>query len=401
MLRRQAYRYRLIPTTTQATLLRQFLGCSRLVWNAVLAENEYRFEQGDPLPLKLGAFCERLNALKARLPFLRDVHSQPLQQTLRDLARAYQSAFDPKVASEIPAFKKKRNGGGFRLPQSFKVERSGVYLPKIGWVAFRFSKRTSKRKVEGTVKNVTVRHEAGHWFVSLQVERDVVEPVHPNLAAEIGVDCGIARFAALSDGTFFDGANAFKKHKRRLATLQRRLSSKVKFSANWKKIKAHITAIHSRIANIRRDQLHKASATISKNHAVVVLEDLAIKNMSASAKGTIEEPGTNVAAKSGLNRRILDQGWGEFRRQLGYKLMWNGGTLLLIDPRNTSRTCNACGHVSAENRKTQAVFACVECGHAANADTNAAKNTLGRAGLARIACGDSQESTKQEALCIV
>lgn len=123
--------------------------------------------------------------------------------------------------------------------------------------------------------------------------------------------------------------------------------------------------------------------------------------MSASAKGTIEEPGTNVAAKSGLNRRILDQGWGEFRRQLGYKLMWNGGTLLLIDPRNTSRTCNACGHVSAENRKTQAVFACVECGHAANADTNAAKNILGRAGLARIACGDSQESTKQEALCIV
>jgi putative transposase len=122
--------------------------------------------------------------------------------------------------------------------------------------------------------------------------------------------------------------------------------------------------------------------------------------MSASAKGTIEEPGTHVSAKSGLNRRILDQGWGEFRRQLGYKLDWLGGTLLLVDPRNTSRTCNACGHVSADNRVSQSAFKCIACGHASNADTNAAKNILGRAGLARIACGESQDSTKQEALCI-
>jgi len=381
-------------------VFQQFLGCSRLVWNAILAENEYRFEQGDPLPLKLGAFCERLNMLKTRLPFLREVHSQPLQQTLRDLARAYQSAFDPKLSAEMPTFKKKRNGGGFRFPQGFKVERSGVYLPKIGWVSFRVSKRTAKRKFDGKVKNVTVRLESGRWFVSLQVEREVAEPVHPNNGSGVGVDLGIARFAALSNRAFFDGANAFKKYERKLAILQRRFARKVKFSANWKKAKARITAVHSRIANIRKDQLHKASATISKKHAVVVLEDLAITNMSASAKGTVDEPGTNVAAKSGLNRRIMDQGWGEFRRQLGYKLAWNGGTLLLVDPRNTSRTCNACGHVSAENRKTQAIFVCVECGYASNADTNAAKNIFGRAGLARIACGELQDSAKQEALCL-
>jgi len=300
----------------------------------------------------------------------------------------------------MPTFKKKRNGGGVRFPQGFKVERSGVYLPKIGWVSFRFSKRTAKRKFEGKVKNVTVRLESGRWFVSLQVEREVAEPVHLNPAAEIGVDLGIARFAALSDGSFFEGANAFKKYERKLVILQRRLANKVRFSANWKKAKARITTIHSRIANIRKDQLHKASATISKNHAVVVLEDLALTNMSASAKGTAEEPGTNVVAKSGLNRRILDQGWGEFRRQLGYKLAWNGGTLLLVDPRNTSRRCNACGHFGAENRKTQANFVCVKCGRASNADTNAAKNILGRAGLAQIACGESQDSMKQEALCI-
>ncbi|MGH7706365.1 MAG: RNA-guided endonuclease InsQ/TnpB family protein, partial [Vulcanimicrobiaceae bacterium] len=146
------------------------------------------------------------------------------------------------------------------------------------------------------------------------------------------------------------------------------------------------------------DMLHKASTTISKNHAVVVLEDLRIRNMTASAKGTLDEPGSNVRAKSGLNRRILAQGWGEFRRQLDYKLAWNGGTLLLVDPRNTSRTCAACGHVSAENRQTQAAFRCIACGHAANADTNAAINILRRAGQVRIACGDSSldGSAKQE-----
>ena len=129
-----------------------------------------------------------------------------------------------------------------------------------------------------------------------------------------------------------------------------------------------------------------------------MLEDLRIANMTTSAIGTVEEPGKNVRAKSGLNRRILDQGWGEFRRQLAYKLEWSGGTLLLVDPRDTSRTCAQCGHVSGENRQTQAAFRCVACGHAANADTNAAINILRRAGSARIACGDSllSESSKQE-----
>lgn len=399
MRRIQGYRFRLKPTATESSLLRQFLGCSRFVWNAILAENEARYAMGDPLSMRYESFAERLMKIKERHDFLRSVHSQPLQQTLRDLAMAYQRAFDPKIAAEMPTFKRKGRASGIRFPQGFKVERNGVYLPKIGWVAFRVSKRTAKRKIEGTVKNVTVRLEAGAWYVSFQAERDVPEPVHPNAGSAIGVDVGVVRFAALSDGTFFEGANAFKKNERRLVILQRRLARKVKFSANWRKAKKLITRLHSRIANIRNDQIHKTSATISKNHAIIVLEDLSVKNMTASAAGTFVEPGRNVAAKSGLNRRILDQGWGEFRRQISYKLVWNGGTLVLVDPRNTSRTCNACGHVSAKNRRTQAVFACVQCGQISNADTNAAKNILGRAGLARITCGGSQEPAKQEAPC--
>ena len=236
----------------------------------------------------------------------------------------------------------------------------------------------------------------------MQTERDVAEPVHQNAGSAVGIDLGVARFAALSDGSFVRGTQAFKTHERRLALLGRRLARKVKFSANWRKAKARLTKLHTRIANIRKDHLHKASATISKSHAIVVMEDLRITNMTKSANGSAERPGSNVRAKAALNRRILDQGWGEFRRQLAYKLAWNGGTLLLVDARNTSRTCSACGHVSAENRRNQVSFICVSCGHASNADTNAAKNILGRAGCARIACGDPSVdgSTRQEARCV-
>jgi len=222
--------------------------------------------------------------------------------------------------------------------------------------------------------------------VSFAAEREVEELIHPMMGEAVGIDLGVNRWAALADGTFLEGANAFKKHESRLAILQQRLAKCVKFSKNWARIKRKITRLHIKVTNVRKDQIHKASCAISKNHAIVIKEDLRIVSMTAAAKGTIEEPGKNVAAKSGLNRRIQDQGCGEFDRQLACKLAWLGGKLLRVDPRNTSRRCNSCGHISKENRLTQESFLCVECGHAANADTNAAKNIEGRAGWARIVC---------------
>ena len=391
MIRRQGYRFRLKPTQADAALLRRFVGCSRFVWNEVLALNELRHECGEK---RLGykAMCEYLVYLKHEYPFLREVHSQPLQQTLKDLATAYQRAFDPKLAARFPRFKKRGRPQGIRFPQGFAIDGSGVSLPKIGWIGFRKS-----REIEGMPKNVTVSCDGEHWYVTIQTQREVDEPIHASDSA-VGIDLGVAKFAALSAGTFLEGVNAFKKYEKRLAFYQRRMARKVKFSVNWRKAKAKVARLQRRIGNVRNERLHTASTTISKNHAVVVMEDLRITNMTASAKGSVEKPGTNVRAKSGLNRRILEQGWGEFRRQLGYKLAWNGGAMLLVDPRNTSRTCAQCGHVSIENRQTQSAFRCVACGHAANADTNAAINILRRAGSARIACGDSPlgESAKQE-----
>lgn len=154
------------------------------------------------------------------------------------------------------------------------------------------------------------------------------------------------------------------------------MSRKKKGSANRKKAVNRLGNLHRRIAHQRSDWLHKLTTELADRHPVVALEDLAVKNMSASAKGAIEAPGKNVRQKAGLNRGILDAAWGEFGRQLTYKVQWRSGRVILVNPAYTSRTCRICGHESAENRKTQSVFACVACDHTENADIHAAKNIL-------------------------
>ncbi len=201
----------------------------------------------------------------------------------------------------------------------------------------------------------------------------------------VGIDMGIVRFATLSDGTYYAPLNSFKRHEAALRKAQQAMSRRTKFSSNWKKAKARVQRIHARIGNARRDYLHKASTAISQNHALVFVEDLQVRNMSRSAAGTTGTPGKNVQAKSGLNKSILDQGWFEFRRQLDYKLAWSGGHIVAVPPRNTSRACPSCGHVSSENRRTQAEFCCQVCGFEKNADLVGAINVL-RAGHARLAC---------------
>ena len=183
-----------------------------------------------------------------------------------------------------------------------------------------------------------------------------------------------------------------------MAKYQRAMSRKKKFSKNWHKAKNKVSKLHAKIANIRKDYLHKTSNAISKNHAMIVIEDLKISNMSKSSKGNSDKHGRNVKAKSGLNKSILDQGWFEFRRQLEYKQSWRGGYVIAIPPQHTSQRCSCCGHISRDNRMTQAKFECVECGHSENADINAARNILA-AGHAVLACGEmvqSDRSMKQE-----
>ncbi len=245
------------------------------------------------------------------------------------------------------------------------------------------------------MKNVTVSRRGKHWYISVQVEQEIPDPI-PTQKPSVGIDMGVARFCTLSDGSFYTPLNSFKRLSKKLARLQRGLARKVKFSENWKKTKARITKLHEKIADVRRDYLHKLSRLIADKYGLVVVEDLRVSNMSASSRGTLERPGRNVKAKSGLNRSILDQGWSEFFRHLEYKLSWLGGWLEKVNPRNTSRTCPVCGHTDKENRRSQSRFRCVKCLFEGNADYVAAINihTAGHAGI--NACGDGRPSLKQE-----
>ena len=195
----------------------------------------------------------------------------------------------------------------------------------------------------------------------------------------------MASFITMLNGEVIGQLQPLKEFLPKLARLQRRMARKKKFSQNWKKAKQRVTNLHSKIANIRKYFLHKSSSDISKNHAVVFVEDLQVKNMSASSKGRKAKPGKRVAQKSGLNRSILDASPFELRRQLEYKTQWRGGLVVLVPPQNTSRKCPECRHTSAENRKTQAKFVCVECGFSAHADLVGAVN-MKEAGLALLAC---------------
>ena len=380
MQRLQAFKYELMPDGGQQRDMRRFAGSCRFVFNKALALQQAHYAEGKK-KLSYADLCRQLTEWRKseETPWLSETHSQPLQQTLKDLERAYKNFFGKRA--DFPKFKKKGRPESFRYPQGCKLDQanSRIFLPKLGWVRYRNS-----REVLGAVKNVTVSGKQGKWFASIQTERELEQSAHPS-ASMVGVDLGIARFATLSDGAVFEPVNSFKKKQQRLARYQRAMARKQKFSNNWKKAKAKVTRIHQKIGNIRRDYLHKITTTISKNHALVVIEDLQVRNMSRSAAGTAGQPGRNVSAKSGLNRSILDQGWFEFRRQLEYKQVWRGGDVLAVPPQNTSRTCPACRHVAAENRPTQAQFACVECGFAENADLVGAINVF-RAGHARLAC---------------
>jgi putative transposase len=381
-LRLQTFKFELRPNGEQLRNLRQFAGSCRFVYNKALALNVERYEKKEK---RLGyvGLCALLPNWKMEHEFLSNVPAQALQQSLKNLERAYTNFFQKRA--DFPKFKKKGQRESFRIPQGFEIDNQNgrIKLPKLGWMRYRKS-----QDILGEASNVTVSESCGKWYVSVQTEREVETPQHPSTSA-VGMDWGVVNFVTLSDGEVVAQCQPLKKFLPKLAKLQRRMARKKKFSKNWRKAKACITKLHTQVANIRKDFVHKVSNDISKNHVVVVIEDLQVKNMSKSAT-------KKVAQKSGLNRSILDASPFELHRQLQYKTQRQGGLLVPVPPQNTSRKCPECGHVSAENRKSQAKFVCVQCEFSANADFVGAVN-IREAGLASLAC--SQPSSNVRASC--
>lgn len=307
MKRLQAFKFELMPTGEQKRAMCRFAGSCRFVYNKALALQKENYEVGNKF-ISYVSMASHLPLWKRdpSLAWLKDAPSQALQHALKDLDKAYCNFFAKRT--DFPRFKRKGSSDSFRYPAPKQIDldqdNSRIYLPKLGWLRYRKS-----RMAMGALRNVTVSQSGGKWYVSIQTQREVEVPVSQTTSA-IGIDVGIARFATMNDASYIAPLNSFKTHQQRLARYQRCMSRKVKFSNNWKKAKAKIQNIHKDIANARKDFLHKATTTISQNHALVCIEDLQVRNMSRSSKGNSEQHGKRVRQKAGLNRAILDQGWG-------------------------------------------------------------------------------------------
>lgn len=363
MKRLQSYKYRLNLPDGAATRLSQYAGCARLVWNLALVAGGLNYTN-------FRKTCAMLPIWKEKFAFLRDADAVSLQQSLRDLERAWKNFHDFPDDFNRPVYKKRQSHSSFRIvgKPARKTLQGKVWLPKFGWLAYRNS-----RPWCGKVTNVTFSRRANRWYVSILCEREVADPAKRQDNC-VGIDVGIARYATLSTGEWAPSIFAYRRARRKLAKLARKLARAKKGSKRRIKTKMRLAACHAQIANKRAAHAHQVSSLIVKKHGRVKMEDLRLSNMMKSAKGTVENPGKNVAQKAGLNRHLADQGLRQFRTFLKYKLAWSGGILETVPAHYTSQTCHACKHVARENRVTQADFACVACGHTDHADVNAAKN---------------------------
>jgi putative transposase len=368
----KAVKIRLYPTTEQQTAIAQQIGAARYVYNRSLALRKFAYTK---FGIKLGKFdlIKRITTLKGRdkTSWLKDADSQALQQSIANMDKAYQHFFK---GGGFPKFKSRHHSKqSYQYPQRVKIDGSKVYLPKVGWVKCK----GLREDFVGKIKTVTVSYEANLYHAALLMDNGIEPVLVCTNTNAIGLDVGVSLVVADSEGGMTKPLDLVHELTR-LRVRAQQLSRKKKGSNNRAKAKVKLAKQNLRIANMRKDFLHKLSLQYAENQGIVVVEDLKIKNMTKSAKGTEEKPGKQVAQKRGLNRSITQQSWGLFFELLEYKVKARGGKFVKVNPRHTSQTCNCCGHVSKENRLKQEKFVCTACGHRANADVNAAKNIRDR-----------------------
>jgi|LauGreDrversion4_2_1035121.scaffolds.fasta_scaffold145392_2 putative transposase len=376
----KAFRFALEPNRAQDAALLAWVPSLRFLWNWMLAQRSDAYQASEGrVRINYPDQAAQLPAMKAMFPWLGEVPSQPLQQTLMDLEKAFQRFFEKKAA--YPAFKAKhRSSPGLRWPQGVQINGRAIWLPKLGWVKVRLS-----RKVMGTIKSATVRHDGLRWHVAILCEGEQ-KTLAVHSGPPIGLDVGVEESIALSDDRLIRLPVATAAERKQAVKLARRVSRSVPGSKGHAKAKRRLLVNRRKIGHRISDARHKLTTTLAKNHRLIAAEDLALRNMTRSAKGTIDAPGQNVAAKRGLNRSLLEQGHAETLRQLEYKARWLGGEVRLVNPAYTSQTCPSCGHISPENRLSRAVFRCVKCAHSGHADVIAAQNIMS-AGLAATVRG--------------
>jgi putative transposase len=369
----RAYKYRIYADEEAESFFARCCGIVRLVYNVALEQrsNHWRqFKRSEGRNISYPSQARELTAIRAEHDWVAECPIDAQQQALRDLNQAFQNFFAGRAGYPKP--RRKFVNDAFRIPASrvgkievLNAKWARVRLPKIGLVKFRYT-----RPIRGDVGNVTVVREANGWHVVFACEFEHVAPANDN--PSVGIDRGIVNNVALSTGEMFSmpPSNLDELHKAWQRVSARRRAR----SRRQAKAKRHAARIAAKAARRRLHWQHVVTTRIARRFGTVVLENLKIRNMSASASGTVEEPGTNVAQKRGLNRSILAAAWHRFEVLQSYKSEFLGGCVVKIDPRHTSVTCPKCGSKDKDNRENQAKFLCLSCGHQDHADVNAAVN---------------------------
>jgi transposase len=386
-------RYRLDPAPEQVAGLDEHCGNARYVWNLAIEQQSWWTPYRGKTPNHLER-CRQLTDARAEFDWLRAGSQTVQQQALRDFGQALRNFFNG--SHRRPAYRKRGQFEGFQVVgKNAKVETlnrrwSQCWVPKVGWVKFRVS-----RKVPD-FKSYRVTHDrAGRWHVAFAVAPEPIPA--PGTGEVVGVDRGVAVSAALSTGEMLACPGLRPKEAERFRRLQRRLAHAKRGSARRGQLKARIARVKAREVDRRKDWAEKTSTDLARRYDLIRVEDLNIRGMTRSARGTVAEPGRNVRQKAGLNRGILANGWGLLVQRLEQKAP---GRIERVPAAYTSQRCSVCGHTAPGNRESQAVFRCAACGHTANADVNAAMNiAAGRAVTARGGAGSPVPVNREPQHC--
>ena len=385
-----AHRYRLDPDPSQVPMLVRHCGDARAVWNLALEQANCWRPGRTSSPGSAERFRQLAEARKDS--WLGEGSSAVQQQALRDFDQALKNFW--AGTHHRPRWRRRGVDEGFcvRDVQVVRLNRRSatIFVPKCGPVRFRLS-----RALPATYGMARVTEDrAGRWHVSFAAPQPSVEREPTGQA--VGVDAGVVATLTTSDGEQSHAPGLRPGEAQRLRRLQRRLARQKKRSKRREHTLRSVARLKAREADRRKDFVDKATTSLVRRFDLIALEDLAVRDMVRSARGTIDQPGTGVAQKRGLNRSISAQGWSMFRRRLEDKAATCAVVVVAVDPKHTSQRCAACGHTGEENRKSQAGFSCRACGHEDNADVNAAKNILA-AGLAVTARGGTSHQGPGEA----
>ena len=399
----KTYKYRLFPTVEQAATLDQWFASVRLVYNSALEQRlTYGRAQGSDFAGRNSSFASARQAREIPFRDQKDgrigLKSDPdlcwitetpracFDAALRDLDKAWDNFFKRGAGKPSPRTFDRNNSLTFKVfeksSKGFHTNilfgKDSVKIPKIGRIAYK-----KHKKFYGEPRSASLIREDNEYYICLSTLHPDVQIEHEGGA--IGVDIGVAIPMVTSDGEVLTKNQNTKSLEERYKKLQCKFArQKNKSSQRRKKTKFELSQMKRKQARIRKAWIHKATTELTKRYSYIAIEDLKTSNMTASAKGDIQNPGKNVKAKAGLNREILNVAPYMMRHMLEYKAEWYGSHVEVVDPKHTSQTCSSCGHVSKGNRTSQSKFKCECCGVEYNADHNAAKNILVKSGISGV-----------------